>query len=35
MEGAASVIALIGLALHSTQAVYKTVSAIKNAPRTL
>lgn len=35
MDGAASVITVVGLALHSTQIVYKTVSGIKHAPRTL
>ena len=35
MDGAASVITVVGLALHSTQFVYKTVSGIKHAPRTL
>lgn len=35
MEGVASVITVVGVALHSTQVIYKTVSGIKNAPRTL
>ena len=35
MDGAASVITIVGLALHSTQFVYQTLSGINNAPRTL
>lgn len=35
MDGAASAVTLVGLALHSTQVVYRIVSGIKNAPRTL
>lgn len=35
MEGAASVITVVALALNSTQVIYNTVSGIKNAPRTL
>ena len=35
MDGAASVITVVGLALHSTRVVYKTMSGIKHAPRTL
>lgn len=35
MDGAASVIAEISLALSSTQAIYKTVSGLKNAPRAI
>lgn len=35
MDGAASVITVVGSVLHSTRIAYQTVSGIKNAPRTL
>ncbi|KAL8823587.1 MAG: hypothetical protein Q9191_005720 [Dirinaria sp. TL-2023a] len=35
MDGAASVIAVISLALSSSQAIYNTVSGLKNAPRAI